>query len=121
MYLDLSHYTGKERQAIGLHAGLRFDLKQLPACSCGGPAMGTAHAPDCRRELAAEDQMERLYDEAIEYLTGIGAISAGECEYCCERDGRMRKLRPHDTTRECACDQCAKRFAEGAETLKKGG
>lgn len=110
--MNLSHYSGKERDAIGLHAGLRFDLKQLPACSCGGPAMGTAHAPDCRRELAADDQMDICQEEAIEYLAGIGAISAGECQYCHERPGRMRKLGSHDTIKACACDQCAKMYAQ---------
>lgn len=73
--MNLSHYSRKDRAAIELHASLRFNCKELPPCNCGGPAMGTAHAPDCRRELAADDQMDLRQEEAIEYLEGIGAIS----------------------------------------------
>ena len=72
--MDLSNYSKANRAKIEKEAGLRFRCDQLPPCSCGGPAMGTEHAPDCRWELAAEDQMETRYEEAVRDLTEAGEI-----------------------------------------------
>lgn len=42
---------------------VRQQLRRI-RCDCGGPAMGTAHAPDCSWELAAED-FDRAFDDLV--------------------------------------------------------
>ena len=51
--------------AMTIEARARKILSEMNAiCNCGGPQYGTAHAPDCEFELAADEAWREAQDEA---------------------------------------------------------